>query len=180
MDIARTWCCWERHSLPWAIRSPRPGLRRELLSLSFAGSDNWPMLPPHQQPPDSSNSPIMSTSTDAISIIPARAKQPSRAAVTAAYFAAFVALGLTTGSLGPTLPALATQTRVGLSAVSYLFTARSLGYVLGALRGGKLFDRRAGNSVMAGTLIVMAAAMALVPLSAALWTLLVVMLLLGA
>ena len=52
------------------------------------------------------------------------------AQLTAAYFVAFIALGLTAGSLGPTLPALAEQTHVGLSAISYLFTARSLGFAL--------------------------------------------------
>lgn len=45
--------------------------------------------------------------------------------LTAAYFAAFVFLGLTTGSLGPTLPSLADQAQVGLSAISYVFTGRS-------------------------------------------------------
>jgi hypothetical protein len=33
----------------------------------------------------------------------------SQGRLTAAYFATFVALGLTTGSLGPTLPALSRQ-----------------------------------------------------------------------
>jgi FHS family Na+ dependent glucose MFS transporter 1 len=100
--------------------------------------------------------------------------------LSAAYFAAFVALGLTVGSLGPTLPSLAEQTHVGLNAISYLFTARSLGYVAGAVRGGRLFDRRPGNPVMAGMLLVMSLMMALVPLARSLWLLLIVMLMLGA
>lgn len=100
--------------------------------------------------------------------------------LTAAYFAAFVALGLTVGSLGPTLPSLAEQTHVGLSAISYLFTARSLGYVLGAVRAGKLFDRRPGNPVMAAMLLAMSIMMAVVPLARSLWLLLLAMLILGA
>src|ERR1051325_4655569 len=84
--------------------------------------------------------------------------------LTAAYFAAFIALGLTVGSLGPTLPSLAEQTHVGLGAISYLFTARSMGYVFGAVRGGRLFDRHAGNPVMAVMLFAMSIMMALVPL----------------
>jgi FHS family Na+ dependent glucose MFS transporter 1 len=100
--------------------------------------------------------------------------------LTAAYFAAFIALGLTVGSLGPTLPSLAEQTHVGLAAISYLFTARSMGYVLGAVRGGRMFDRRAGNPVMAVMLFAMSIMMTLVPLVPKLWLLLIVMLILGA
>jgi len=100
--------------------------------------------------------------------------------LTAAYFAAFVALGLTTGSLGPTLASLAEQSHVGLSAISYVFTVRSVGYLLGSVRGGKLFDRRPGNPVMAAMLILMSIAMALIPLTSTLWLLLLVMFVLGA
>ena len=100
--------------------------------------------------------------------------------LTAAYFAAFVALGLTTGSLGPTLTSLAEQSHVGLSAISYVFTARSLGYLLGSVRVGKLFDRGAGNPVMAAMLMMMSIAMALIPLTSTLWLLLLAMLVLGA
>jgi FHS family Na+ dependent glucose MFS transporter 1 len=100
--------------------------------------------------------------------------------LTAAYFAAFIALGLTVGSLGPTLPGLAEQTHVGLSAISYLFTARSIGFALGAVRAGKLFDSRPGNPLMAAMLVAMALMMALVPLAPRLSLLLVVMLILGA
>ena len=107
-------------------------------------------------------------------------EQPSRVSQTVAYCAAFVALGLTVGSFGPTLPSLAEQTHVGLSTISYLFTARSLGYMLGSVRGGKLFDRRPGNPLMAAMLLAMAIMMALVPLAPHLWLLLVVMLMLGA
>ena len=107
-------------------------------------------------------------------------KQSTRVSLTVAYFAAFVGLGLTVGSLGPTLPGLAEQTQVGLSAISYLFTARSMGYVLGAVRGGKFFDARPGNPAMAAMLLAMAVMMALVPLATHLWLLLVVMIILGA
>src|SRR6266496_3334124 len=100
--------------------------------------------------------------------------------LTATYFAAFVALGLTTGSLGPTLPNLAEQTQVGLSAISYVFTARSLGYLLCSVRGGMLFDRRPGNPVMAAMLLTMSIMMALVPLASRLWLLLIAMFILGA
>lgn len=99
---------------------------------------------------------------------------------TIAYFAAFVALGLTTGSLGPTLPGLADQTHVGMAAISYVFTARSLGYVIGSVRVGKLLDGRQGNPVMAALLMMMSLMMAVVPLVSNLWLLIITMLLLGA
>jgi FHS family Na+ dependent glucose MFS transporter 1 len=104
----------------------------------------------------------------------------SRGRLTAAYFAIFVALGLTTGSLGPTLPALATQTQSSLNAISYLFTFRSLGYVLGSLLGGKLVDRQPGHIVMSTMLLLATIPLLLIPGSTQLATILGLMFMLGA
>lgn len=120
----------------------------------------------------------MSASTLEIPVTNGRVNR--RAMATACYFASFVALGLTTGALGPTLPVLASHTGSTLGAASSLFTARSLGYVLGSLYGGRLFDRRSGNAVMALTLLVMSSLMALAPTAKVLWFLFAVMLVLGA
>src|SRR6266853_929179 len=103
------------------------------------------MLVPIKNQIDSSETRSMSATTAAVPIAAGSVRQASCNTTTAGYFAAFVALGLTTGLLGPTLPGLASQTSASLSAISYLFTARSLGYVLGATGGGGLYDRRAGN-----------------------------------
>src|SRR5205085_7215915 len=103
-----------------------------------------------------------------------------RLALTAGYCAAFVALGLTTASLGPTLPALAAQTHTRLGLIGLLLTARSLGFLLASLRGGRLYDLRAGHPLLALALISMAALMALAPAPAQLWLLALVMLALGA
>jgi FHS family Na+ dependent glucose MFS transporter 1 len=103
-----------------------------------------------------------------------------RTSQTFGYFAAFVALGLTVGAFGPTLPGLAAQVGTSLGGVSFLFTARSLGYLLGSSRGGRLFDRAPGHMLMAAALFVMASMMALVPLAPALWLLSAVLLVLGA
>ena len=119
----------------------------------------------------------MSASTTTLRIAPDL--RVRRLAQAAAYFAAFIGLGLTTGSLGPTLSALAIQTRVSLGTISYLFMARSLGYVLGS-RGGRLFDRFPGNAVLGSTLVLMAAIMALIPLASGFWLLIVAMFVLGA
>lgn len=103
----------------------------------------------------------------------------TRIYVTIGYCAAFVALGLTTASLGPTLTDLATNTHAALSQISYGFTARALGYLVGSFLGGRLYDRRSGNPVMGAMLLFMAFSMALVPLIPVLWMLIVVLLLVG-
>lgn len=121
---------------------------------------------------------MISNPTLAIDFTPDR--EVRRGFMTAAYFASFVALGLTTGSLGPTLPALASQTKVGLGAISYLFMVRSLGYVLGSLRSGRLFDSKPGHVVLGTMLLVMSLVMALVPFAGRLPVLLALMMLLGA
>jgi FHS family Na+ dependent glucose MFS transporter 1 len=100
-------------------------------------------------------------------------------AITAIYYAAFVGLGMVAAALGPTLPGLAEQTGVQLKQASWLFSATSLGYLLGALAAGRLYDRRLGHPVMALALVLAAALMALVPTMPQLVLLALVMLLLG-
>ena len=100
-------------------------------------------------------------------------------AKTIIYYAAFVALGLASASLGPTLGGLAQHTRTRLSEISFLFTARALGYLIGSLAGGRLYDRVPGHLVMAGVLIVMAVMLALAPIMPLLWLLTIVLLVLG-
>ncbi|MDA0746555.1 MAG: MFS transporter [bacterium] len=98
---------------------------------------------------------------------------------TFAYYAAFIVLGLGLAALGPTLPGLAKQTQSSLREISFLFTARSLGYMCGALLGGRLYDRVSGHPVMAGMLGGVAVLLVLVPQVPVLWMLLAVMLVLG-
>src|SRR4029079_13862880 len=62
-------------------------------------------------------------------------------AQTISYFLSFVALGLAIAALGPTLPGLAEQTHVPLDQISFLFTVRSFGFLLGSLASGRFFDR---------------------------------------
>lgn len=98
---------------------------------------------------------------------------------TLSYYAAFIGLGLTTASLGPTLPGLAAQTGSQLSQISFLFTARALGYLLGSLVGGRYYDRLPAHRIMAGALVLTAALLALVPGLPFLWLLTSVLLLVG-
>ena len=107
------------------------------------------------------------------------AQPHTRLAQTGAYCAAFVALGIVTGSLGPTISGLAANTRTTLSGISVLFTARSLGYLLGSFSGGRLYDRRTGHPVMIAVLVAMAATMALSPVIPVLWLLVPVFLVTG-
>lgn len=113
-------------------------------------------------------------------ITPAGVAQPtSGRAQTAGYFAAFIALGLVAASLGPTLPYLAAQTDADLKNISYLFTTRSAGYLLGSLLGGRIYDRVRGNPVFATSLLAMALLMGGAPAVSPLALLVAVLLLIG-
>lgn len=84
--------------------------------------------------------------------------------LTLVYFTAFVVLGLTSASLGPTLPGLAQHLSLALSQISILFTVRSFGYMTGSLISGNLYDRLPGHPLIALVLIALAIAMTLVPI----------------
>lgn len=81
----------------------------------------------------------------------------------AGYYLAFITLGLVSASIGPALPRLAEQVSVGVSAVSIIFTARSLGYLLGSLISGRAYDRFPSHLVMAAGLTLMALALLAIP-----------------
>ncbi|PRP96071.1 MFS transporter [Enhygromyxa salina] len=83
---------------------------------------------------------------------------------TTGYFGGHVALGLMSGVLGPTLPALAVQTHSDPDALGILFAARSLGYLLASLVVGRIYDRRTAHPILVGALLVIAAGLAAVPL----------------
>jgi FHS family Na+ dependent glucose MFS transporter 1 len=110
---------------------------------------------------------------------PASPANLERILKTVGYYAAFIILGMVGASLGPTLPGLAEHTRTSLSEISLLFTARSMGYLLGSFQGGRLYDRVPGHRVMLTVLTVMAALMALAPLISLLWLLAAVLLMVG-
>ena len=95
------------------------------------------------------------------------------------YSIAFIALGLGSGSLGPTLPALAAQTHVEMKQISNLFIARSFGTMLGSWLIGRFYDRVSGHSLLAASLLASTTALALMPAMDLLWALLMVSILLG-
>ncbi|PKO22604.1 MAG: hypothetical protein CVU38_08610, partial [Chloroflexi bacterium HGW-Chloroflexi-1] len=100
-------------------------------------------------------------------------------AATLAYYATFLVLGLAGAVLGPTLPGLAEHTGSRISEISFLFATRSLGYLLGSLQSGRLFDRAPGHPVIAGALVVASLALAIVPTLSLLWVLTAILFLLG-
>lgn len=100
-------------------------------------------------------------------------------AKTIGYYAAFIILGLISAILGPTLPGLAEKTGVLLREISFLFSARSLGYLCGSLFAGQLYDRFPGHRVMALALGLIAVVLALTPLIPLLWLLIAITFILG-
>ena len=100
-------------------------------------------------------------------------------ATTAAYYVAFIGLGLVSASLGPTLPKLRELTGVSLGEISYLITARSLGYLAGSVIGGQLYDRLRGHPLFFGFGLLAVAMLVLTPTISLLWALVVVMVLTG-
>lgn len=108
----------------------------------------------------------MTTATQTVST-----QERARWANTAAYYLAFILLGMGGATTGPVLVDLATQTGTQLSQLSLIFTTGSLGFLLGSSVGGQLYDRKPGHRLMALVLIASGLATALVPLAAQLWLL---------
>jgi len=98
---------------------------------------------------------------------------------TVLYYTGFVVLGMTAASLGPTLTGLAKLTGSTLSQISVLFTARSLGYLLGSALAGGVYDRFPGHRVMFFGLLTLGFTLALTPLMPLLWVLVAVLLTMG-
>ena len=101
------------------------------------------------------------------------------AVLTAAYYASLLILGLETGAEGPSLPTLARHTFSGLDRISLIFITGSIGYLLGSLIGGRIYDRLPGHRVMATSLLVMLVTAVVYPLAAALWILLAAAFIMG-
>jgi len=114
-----------------------------------------------------------------VSVVAAE-QRSKRKTATIGYFAGFVALGLAYAVLGPTLTDLAANVGTDLTRVAYVLSARGLGYLVGSLVGGRLYDTIKGNPVMAGSLLVAAALLLAMPFVSVLWLLICLAFLLGA
>jgi FHS family Na+ dependent glucose MFS transporter 1 len=76
----------------------------------------------------------------------------------------FFALGIAGVSLGPLLPTLAETTGRSLSQISFIFTARSLGYLVGSFSGAYLYDRVNAHKLMILCLGLMVMGQVVIPL----------------
>jgi FHS family Na+ dependent glucose MFS transporter 1 len=103
----------------------------------------------------------------------------TRIATTTSYYIAFLSLGLVVSVIGPTLPNLADQTQTTISQIGFLFSARSLGFLVGAFFGGKIYDHLPGHPLISLGLILMAFSLFVTPFIPIFWILLGIMLLIG-
>jgi MFS transporter, FHS family, Na+ dependent glucose transporter 1 len=88
------------------------------------------------------------------------------------YYALFVCLGLSTAIIGPTIPDLARETGSSLGSMGMLFLGGSIGYTLGTILGGRLFDRLRGHTLLAAAELAVASCLAVFPTVRWLWLLL--------
>jgi fucose permease len=117
--------------------------------------------------------------SEATHLSPLTLEETHRIPQTIAYFAAFVALGLSSTSTGATLSDLAKNTHTDYQSISILFTARSLGYLLASFGVGKLYNKTRGNRIMSVALICMALMAVFIPLIPTLWLLAAAILIAG-
>lgn len=74
----------------------------------------------------------------------------------------FIPLGLAASLMGPSLTDLRERVGVGTGAIGVLFPCTSIGYVAGAVLGGRGYDRKLGHKLLAASLLTSAAAMLLI------------------
>jgi FHS family Na+ dependent glucose MFS transporter 1 len=91
------------------------------------------------------------------------------------YYFLFICLGLDTAIIGPTLPALAGQTNSRLGQMGLVFLVGSIGYTLGTLIGGRVFDRVRGHPVLGIAQLFAAVLIFFIPLAPWFWLLLAIL-----
>ena len=95
------------------------------------------------------------------------------------YAIVYISVGIGISMLGPLLPFLADQVSVSLGQMGFAFTAQNLGYLIGSLSGGWLFDRVRTHRLMTLFLLVMILTGFLIPLMPWFSTLLIVLFFFG-
>jgi len=100
-------------------------------------------------------------------------------AQTLAYYIAFIALGLATSILGPTLPTLAQNTGASLAQIGAVLTGMSLGWMIGSFVAGRYYDRRPAHGLLAGMVLMTALMLGLTPMVQRLELLVLVFFLIG-
>jgi MFS transporter, FHS family, Na+ dependent glucose transporter 1 len=92
------------------------------------------------------------------------------------YYSLFICLGLDSAITGPTLSALAAQTNTGLGDIGLVFLVGAIGYTLGTIIGGRVFDRVQGHPVLGIAQLIAAVLIFFVPLAPWFWLLLCIFL----
>jgi len=99
--------------------------------------------------------------------------------IAAAYYGAYLLLGLMLTSIGPCMNDLEQQSGSSTAAVSFLIVVMSLGYIAGSIVGGRLYGRLSGNRVLSVSLLAMALLTVTIPWLTGLWLLIVVFAFIG-
>eukprot|EP00744_Colponema_vietnamica_P003993 GILI01006033.1.p1 GENE.GILI01006033.1~~GILI01006033.1.p1 ORF type:complete len:628 (+),score=120.85 GILI01006033.1:86-1969(+) len=79
------------------------------------------------------------------------------------YMIIYISLGIAWGGVGPAIPFFNRTTGIELKYLSYLFTFRSLGSLLGGFFWGRMFDRFPGHLLMFGSACIVATNIFLIP-----------------
>lgn len=95
------------------------------------------------------------------------------------YAVVYVSVGIGISMLGPLLPFLADHVNISLGQMGFAFTAQNLGYLLGSLGGGWLYDRYKSHRLMVLSLALMMLTGFLIPLMPRFYALLVVLFFFG-
>jgi MFS transporter, FHS family, Na+ dependent glucose transporter 1 len=91
------------------------------------------------------------------------------------YYSLFICLGLDAAVLGPTLPFLKIQTKASLGEMGLLFLVGAIGYTLGTIIGGRVFDRARGHPVLGIAQVFAAVLIFFIPLAPWFWLLLAIL-----
>lgn len=105
---------------------------------------------------------------------------PARRRVAYALYLAVFVEGLMLAVPGPTLDALSDKAGSTIGEIGIIFTANGLGFVVGALIAGRLYENFDGNRLLAASILVMAGAAVFVPNAGSLGLLLVLFVGIGA
>lgn len=79
------------------------------------------------------------------------------------YLAVFITVGLSLSLLGPALTYLRERANVSKGEIGVLFVAQAVGYLVGSLLSGRLYDRGYGHRAMAGALFGVAGSSLAIP-----------------
>jgi len=96
------------------------------------------------------------------------------------YLGSFVVLGFSLSTLGPALSVLRHHTDSSVGQISALFVAQGVGYLVGSIVSGRMYDARGGNRLLAAGCAVSAVASLCLPVVSSLVVLCLVCAVLGA